>query len=204
LNPHDTPDSAAGKKRFNVGFTGEREPISVGTSFTGDEASIEALTRAVGSGIDTTRKAKPVRSCHGDHVLTPQGKVAPVLLRDLLPSRDLRLGLVEASAEQDWLRRLMRCCCSAGRYDPQTGKYGVIIRHYPALGADDVLSIAGLITGAFQEPEDGQFVMIFAGCGIRHGAGWPRSGDLTIAIWRREAAFEWRRKVASTPAHYQR
>jgi protein SCO1/2 len=78
-------------------------------------------------------------------VLTPQGKVARYYYGIYYPSRDLRLGLVEASANKigSPVDEVLLFCC---RYDPQTGKYGVIISRIIQLsGLMTVLSIAGLI-----------------------------------------------------------
>ena len=78
-------------------------------------------------------------------MLTPQGKIARYFYGIYYPSRDLRLGLVEASANKigSPVDEVLLFCC---RYDPATGKYGVIIsRLLQIAGLITVLSIAGLV-----------------------------------------------------------
>ena len=145
FDPHDTPELAAGKKAVYVGLYG-RKGADLGWHFlTGDEASIEALTRAVGFRYRYDAQAKQYVHATGIMVLTPQGKVARYYYGIYYPSRDLRLGLVEASANKigSPVDEVLLFCC---RYDPQTGKYGVIISRIIQLsGLMTVLSIAGLI-----------------------------------------------------------
>jgi protein SCO1/2 len=70
-------------------------------------------------------------------VLTPKGKIARYFYGIYYPSRDLRLGLVEASANKigSPVDEVLLFCC---RYDPATGKYGVIISR--------IIQISGLMT----------------------------------------------------------
>jgi protein SCO1/2 len=78
-------------------------------------------------------------------VLTPRGKIARYFYGIYYPPRDVRLGLVEASANKigSPVDEVLLFCC---RYDPATGKYGVIIsRLLQIAGLITVLSIAGLI-----------------------------------------------------------
>jgi protein SCO1/2 len=78
-------------------------------------------------------------------VLTPKGKIARYFYGIYYPSRDLRLGLVEASANKigSPVDEVLLFCC---RYDPATGKYGMIIsRLIQISGLITVLCIGGLI-----------------------------------------------------------
>jgi len=70
-------------------------------------------------------------------VLTPDGKLARYFYGINYPSRDLRLGLVEASQGKIGtpVDQILLYCY---HYDPATGKYGLLIAH--------VIQIAGGLT----------------------------------------------------------
>jgi protein SCO1/2 len=145
FDPHDSPELAAAKKAVYVGLYGRKGAERGWHFLTGDEASIEELTRAVGFRYKYDAQAKQYVHATGIMVLTPTGKIARYFYGIYYPSRDLRLGLVEASANKigSPVDEVLLFCC---RYDPATGKYGVIIsRIIQISGLMTVLSIAGLI-----------------------------------------------------------
>ena len=112
FDPHDTPELAAAKKAVYVGLYGRKGAERGWHFLTGDEASIEQLTRAVGFRYRYDAQAKQYVHATGIMVLTPKGKIARYFYGIYYPSRDLRLGLVEAPRTR-LARRLMRCCCFA-------------------------------------------------------------------------------------------
>jgi protein SCO1/2 len=137
FDPNDNAELAAAKKAVYVGLYG-RQGADRGWHFlTGDEASIQQLTRAVGFRYKYDAQAKQYVHATGIMVLTPKGKIARYFYGIYYPSRDLRLGLVEASANKigSPVDEVLLFCC---RYDPATGKYGMIISR--------ILQMAGLIT----------------------------------------------------------
>jgi len=145
FDPHDNAEIAAAKKAVYVGLYGRKGAERGWHFLTGDEASIQQLTRAVGFHYRYDAQAKQFVHATGIMVLTPKGKVARYFYGILYPSRDLRLGLVEASANKigSPVDEVLLFCC---RYDPATGKYGVIIsRIIQISGLITVLSIAGLM-----------------------------------------------------------
>jgi protein SCO1/2 len=145
FDPHDSPELAAAKKAVYVGLYGRKGAERGWHFLTGDEASIEQLTRAVGFRYRYDAAAKQYVHATGIMVLTPRGKIARYFYGIYYPSRDLRLGLVEASANKigSPVDEVLLFCC---RYDPATGKYGVMIsRIIQVSGLMTVLSIAGLI-----------------------------------------------------------
>jgi len=140
FDPHDTVELAAAKKAVYVGLYG-RKGADAGWHFlTGDEAEIQQLTRAVGFRYRYDPQAKQFVHATGIMLLTPQGRVARYFYGIYYPSRDLRLGLVEASANKigSPVDEVLLFCC---RYDPSTGKYGVIISR--------IIQISGLMTILF-------------------------------------------------------
>ena len=147
FDPHDTPEIAAAKKAVYVGLYGRKGAERGWHFLTGDQASIEQLTQAVGFRYRYDAQAKQFVHATGIMVLTPQGRIARYFYGIYYPSRDLRLGLVEASTNRigSPVDEVLLFCC---RYDPATGKYGVIIsRIIQITGLITVLSIGGLIMG---------------------------------------------------------
>ena len=145
FDPHDTPEIAAAKKAVYVGLYGRKGAERGWHFLTGNEASIAQLTQAVGFRFRYDAQAKQFVHATGIMLLTPGGKIARYFYGIYYPSRDLRLGLVEASANKigSPVDEVLLFCC---RYDPTTGKYGVIIsRIMQIAGLMTVLSIAGLI-----------------------------------------------------------
>src|SRR5271157_3320248 len=145
FDPHDTLELAAAKKALYVGLYG-RKGAEAGWHFlTGDEAEIQQLTHAVGFRYRYDAQAKQFVHATGIMLLTPQARIARYFYGIYYPSRDLRLGLVEASANKigSPVDEVLLFCC---RYDPATGKYGMIIsRLLQMAGLITVLCIGGLI-----------------------------------------------------------
>jgi len=144
FDPRETPALAAAKKKTYI--EGYGRPVAAdGWHFlTGDEASIKRLTQAVGFRYVYDEETKQFAHASGIMVLTPQGKLARYFYGIEYAPKDLRLGLVEASAGKvgSPVDQVLLYCY---HYDPQTGKYGVVIMN--------VLRLAGgatvLILGAF-------------------------------------------------------
>jgi protein SCO1/2 len=92
----------------------------------GEEASIRRLADAVGFHYaydpTTDQYAHPA----GIAVATPQGRISRYFFGISYPVRDLRLGLVEASAGKvgSPMDQILLMCF---HYDPRSGKYNVAI-----------------------------------------------------------------------------
>ncbi len=113
----------------------DRPSAAAGWHFlTGDQASIDRLTEAVGFRYvyetDRDRFAHP----SGLVVLTPQGKIARYFFGVEYSPRDLRLGLVEASQNKigTAVDQVMLFCYG---YDPKTGKYTAAVMNLVRTGA---------------------------------------------------------------------
>jgi protein SCO1/2 len=134
FNPREKPGLAANKKRVYVGLYG-RPGASEGWHFlTGDESAIQGLSRAVGFRYAYDSESDQFAHASGIMVLTPQGKISRYFYGIDYPSRDLRLSLVEASANKigSPVDQVLLYCY---RYDPTTGKYGLVIANVLRLGA---------------------------------------------------------------------
>lgn len=137
FDPTETSEIAAAKKAGYIQRYG-RPGAGGGWHFlTGDESSIEQLTRAVGFRYAYDAEKNEYAHATGILVLTPQGKIARYFYGLEYSARDLRLGLVEASANKigSPVDRVLLYCY---HYDPTTGKYGLIIMN--------VLRLAGVTT----------------------------------------------------------
>ncbi len=137
FNPQDTPRLAAAKKEMYVGLYA-RPGAAAGWHFlTGEEASIRRLTNAVGFHYSYDPGSQQYAHAAAIMVLTPEGKLARYFFGIRYPASDLRLGLVEASSRKIGtpVDAVLLYCC---QYNPQTGKYGVVISH--------IIQLAGFVT----------------------------------------------------------
>ncbi len=150
FDPHDTPERAAAKKTIYVGLYG-RKGASEGWHFlTGDETSIQQLTKAVGFRYNYDPQSRQFAHATAIMVLTPEGKLSRYLYGIQYPPGDLRLGLVDASARKigSPVDQILLFCW---HYDPATGKYGLIISRALQVGAlITVLSLGTLMLIMFR------------------------------------------------------
>lgn len=101
---------------------------------TGDEPSIRRLTEAVGFRYNYESDKDRFGHASGIILLTPEGKVARYFYGIEYSPRDLRLGLIEASANKigSPIDQLLLFCY---HYDPATGRYSLLITSIIRLGA---------------------------------------------------------------------
>ena len=104
---------------------------------TGDEPQIKALAAAVGFRYAYDSASGQFAHPSGIMLLTPEGKLTRYFYGIAYPSRDLRLALVEAAQGKigSPIDQILLYCY---HYDPQTGRYGLLISH--------VLQAAGGLT----------------------------------------------------------
>lgn len=139
VDPHETPAHAALKKRQAL-RSYARPGAAEGWHFlTGEDASIRQLTQVVGFRYAYDEANGQFAHAAGLAVLTPEGKIARYLYGIEFAPRDVRLALVEAAAGQigSAIDQVLLFC---SRYDPTTGRYGLVIMN--------VLRLAGLLTVA--------------------------------------------------------
>jgi protein SCO1 len=137
FDPKETPDLAAKKKETYIKAY-NRPSGDAGWHFlTGDEANIKRLTEAVGFRYLWDEQTKQYAHASGIMIATPEGKLARYFYGIDYPPKDVRLALVEASANKIGtpVDQLMLYCY---HYDPSTGKYGVVIMN--------VMRVAGIVT----------------------------------------------------------
>jgi len=122
IDPREKPDLAAAKKAVYLERYGKPEAASGWHFLTGDAPAIEQLTKAVGFRYAYDDRQDQYAHPAAVVLLTPQGRISRYFYDLAYAPRDLRLGLVEASANQigspvDLF--LLRCY----HYDPMSGRY---------------------------------------------------------------------------------
>ncbi|HEX5081477.1 MAG TPA: SCO family protein [Blastocatellia bacterium] len=126
FDPRETPELASAKKaeyltRYN------RPGSEAGWHFlTGDEAAIKALTKAVGFRYVWDPVTKQYAHASGIMILTPQGKLSRYFYGIEYAPRDLRFGVIDASAGKvgSLADQLILYCYM---YDPERGTYGLVV-----------------------------------------------------------------------------
>ena len=140
FDPRETSELAARKKKVYVNYLPEklRPAAANGWHFlTGDQANIAKLTDAVGFRYYYDETTKQFAHASGIMVATPHGKLSRYFYGIEYAPRDLRLGLIESSAEKigSPVDQLLLYCY---HYDPATGKYGAAVMK--------IMRIAGVLT----------------------------------------------------------
>jgi len=155
IDPGERPVLAEVKHELYSGLYG-RPGAPQGWHFlTGDEANIKALAQAVGFRYAYDSSTGQFAHPSGIMVLTPAGKLARYFYGVAYPSRDLRLGLVEASQEKigSPIDQILLYCY---HYDTATGKYGLLIsRVIQAAAALTMLSLGLVIAILFRRENYG-------------------------------------------------
>jgi protein SCO1/2 len=145
FNPRETPALAAKKKKNYIASYG-RPGADEGWHFlVGKPDAIDALTKAVGFRYVYDPKQDQYIHTSGIMVLTPAGKISRYFYGIRYAPVDLRLGLVEASAEKigSPVDAILLYCA---HYDPETGKYSASILNFVRLGGVmTVVAITGMV-----------------------------------------------------------
>jgi protein SCO1/2 len=143
FDPHDGPEAAAAKRDTYLREY-RRAGAETGWHFlTGDAAAIAALTDAIGFRATYDETHREYAHASGIVLLTPEGRVARYFFGVEFAPRDLRLAIVEASAEKigTVVDQLLLFCF---HYDPATGRYSRLA--LGAVRAGGVLTLAALVT----------------------------------------------------------
>ncbi|HKY05844.1 MAG TPA: SCO family protein [Blastocatellia bacterium] len=133
FDARDTADMARSKKDSYVGRY-KREGAEQGWHFfTGDQASIDRLTRAVGFNYAWDEETNQFAHASGVMILTPEGKLARYFYGIEYAPKEMRLGLIEAADNKigTAVDQVLLYCF---HYDPATGKYGPVVMNMVRLG----------------------------------------------------------------------
>jgi protein SCO1/2 len=145
IDPRDMPREAASKKDKYVKRYGRLGAANGWHFLTGHESAIRALTNA--AGFHYAYDPQHDQFAHGTVLIvtTAQGRISRYLYGFEYKARDVRLALVEASANRIGTPadQLLLLCY---HYDPATGKYGrSVMNLVRAGGVATVLSLVGFI-----------------------------------------------------------
>ena len=143
IDPTESHVLAKVKKEMYVGMYG-RPGAAEGWHFlTGDEAQIKQLADALGFRYAYDPDTKQFAHASAIMLLTPEGKISRYFYGIQYPSRDLRLGLVEASEGKIGtpVDQVLLFCY---HYDPKTGKYGLLISRVIQAGGVLTVLILGI------------------------------------------------------------
>jgi len=130
IDPTETTDLAAAKKRGYLKRYGHPETAAGWHFMTGTQENIDAITKAVGFGYVKIPgpDGRLTQFAHASaiQIVTPEGKLAQYYMGVEYSPKDLRLGLVEASANRigSPVDNILTYCY---HYDPQTNKHSLIV-----------------------------------------------------------------------------
>lgn len=137
IDPSETYALAGAKQQLYTGLYGRAGAAQGWHFLTGAEPQIRQLSQSVGFRYAYDKDSKQFAHASVIMLLTPEGKISRYFYGITYPSRDLRLGLVDASERKigSPVDAILLFCY---HYDPGTGKYGLIISR--------VIQIAGGLT----------------------------------------------------------
>jgi protein SCO1/2 len=144
IDPQEQPSLARQKKTNYLNMYGRTETAHGWHFLTGQDASIRAVTEAI--GYRYVYEAKTGQYAHPAAIalISPEGKVSRYFFGNDYPSKDLRLGLIDAGEGKVGavLDRIVARCYI---YDPMTGRYGpAVLRALQVGAAITALGIAGV------------------------------------------------------------
>jgi protein SCO1 len=145
FDPKETPVLASGKKRAYLERYKRPEAEQGWHFLTGDQASIDALTKSAGFNYAWDEASHQFAHASGIVVTTPTGKVSRYFFGVDYSPRDVKFALIESSNEKigTLADRLLLYCY---HYDPAKGNYGfVAMRAVRIGGAATILALVGFV-----------------------------------------------------------
>jgi protein SCO1 len=144
FDPRETPDMAARKKAAALSSYGRPETAAGWHFLTGKEEAIHALTAAANFRYSFDEQHNLFAHASGIMLLTPDGRISRYFYGVEYPSRDVRLGLVDASAGKIGtpIDHLLLYCF---QYNPETARYSATILRIVRLGG--ILTIFTIVAG---------------------------------------------------------
>jgi len=141
IDPTETPELAARKKNYYVKRYGRPETADGWHFLTGKQASIDAVSKAVGFGYvrvpGPDGKLDQFAHASSIQLATTQGKLAQYYLGVEYSPKDIMLGLIEASGNKigSPVANILTYCY---HYDPQTNRHSLIVAR--------VVQVGGMVT----------------------------------------------------------
>lgn len=144
FDPRESPDMAAQKKKTAMGHFNRPETADGWHFLTGTKESIDAATKAANFRYTFDSKTNLFAHASGIMLLTPDGRISRYFYGVEYPGRDMRLGLVDASAGKIGtpIDHVLLFCY---QYDPSSATYSAAILKIIRLGG--VLTILCIVGG---------------------------------------------------------
>jgi protein SCO1/2 len=145
FDPKETPILAAGKKKAYLERYKRPEAEQGWHFLTGEQASIESLTKAAGFNYFWDEASHQFAHASGIVIVTPTGKVSRYFFGIDYAPRDVKFALIESSNEKvgSLADKLLLYCY---HYDPVKGNYGfAAMRAVRIGGAVTILALVGFV-----------------------------------------------------------
>src|SRR6202521_559247 len=143
FDPRESPDMAAQKKKSALEHFRRPETASGWHFLTGTKESIDAATKAANFRYSFDAKTNLFAHASGIMLLTPDGRISRYFYGVEYPGRDMRLGLVDASAGKigSPIDHVLLFCY---HYDPTAAVYSAsILKLIRLAGVLTILCIVG-------------------------------------------------------------
>ena len=144
FDPRENPEMASKKKAAALSRFGRPETAAGWHFLTGKEEAIRAVASAVNFRYSFDEKHNLFAHASGIMLLTPDGRISRYFYGVEYPSRDVRLGLVDASAGKIGtpIDHLLLFCF---QYNPETARYSATVLRIVRLGG--ILTILTIVVG---------------------------------------------------------
>jgi protein SCO1/2 len=144
FDPHENSAMAAEKKQSALKHFGRRGTDSGWHFLTGTQESIVAATKAANFRYNYIAKSSQYAHASGIMILTPEGRISRYFYGVEYPGRDMRLGLVDASAGKIGtpIDRVLLFCYE---YDPSSATYSASILKIIRFAG--ILTVLGIVMG---------------------------------------------------------
>ncbi len=155
FDPKETPVLAAGKKKAYLERYKRPEAEQGWHFLTGDQASIETLTKAAGFNFVWDEPSQQFAHASGIVIATPGGTISRYFLGIDYSPRDVKFALIESSQGRvgTLADKLLLYCY---HYDPTTGNYGfVAMRAVRVAGAVTILALVGFVFVSLRRESNG-------------------------------------------------
>ena len=133
FDPRESPDMAAQKKKSALSHFGRPETAAAWHFLTGTKESIDTATKAANFRYTFDTKNNLFAHASGIMLLTPDGRISRYFYGVEYPARDVRLGLVDASAGKIGtpIDHVLLFCY---QYDPSSATYSTHAAGAPLAG----------------------------------------------------------------------
>jgi protein SCO1/2 len=144
FDPRETPDMALKKKAAALSRYGRPETAAGWHFLTGNRESIHALSAAANFRYSFDEQHNLFAHASGIMLITPDGRISRYFYGVEYPARDVRLGLVDASAGKTGtpIDHLLLFCF---QYNPETARYSATVLRIVRLGG--ILTILTIVAG---------------------------------------------------------